>query len=95
MTRSRNQSRIARLGSGKPAPVDADPLRALAAAQRETSEQLARETAELRREAADLLSRSRGWRDERRRELLRHRRWYGVHLGPQGTGPGEEGPADA
>jgi hypothetical protein len=35
------------------------------------------DTAALRREAAELLLRSRWWRDERRRELLRERRWYG------------------
>jgi hypothetical protein len=45
--------------------------------QRETAEQLAEETAALRREAAELLNRSRWWKDECRRELLLGRRWYG------------------
>jgi hypothetical protein len=36
------------------------------------------ETAALRREAAEILRRSRWWRDERRRELLQGRRWYGT-----------------
>jgi hypothetical protein len=36
------------------------------------------ETAALRREAAAILGRSRWWRDECRRELLRDRRWYGT-----------------
>jgi hypothetical protein len=58
--------------------VETDALRALHAAQRETAQQLAEETAALRREAAELLSRSRWWRDECRRELLRSRRWYGA-----------------
>jgi hypothetical protein len=40
--------------------------------------QLAAETAALRREAADFLSRSRWNRDDCLRELLRERRWYGV-----------------
>jgi hypothetical protein len=38
--------------------------------------QLHEEAAALRREAAEILARSRWWRDERRRELLRDRRWY-------------------
>jgi hypothetical protein len=51
---------------------------ALLTAQRTAPKQPTEETAALRREAVELLSRSRWWRDECRRELLRDRRWYGV-----------------
>lgn len=69
---------MVRVAAGDRSATDLDALRTLHAAQRDTAEQLARETAALRREAAELLSRSRWWRDECRRELLRCRRWYGV-----------------
>jgi hypothetical protein len=55
---------------------DADALLASLAAQRAIGAELADETAALRREAAELLRRSRWWRDECRRELLRRRRWH-------------------
>jgi hypothetical protein len=47
------------------------------AARREAA-WVAEETAALRREAADILRRSRRYRDLRRRELLLQRRWYGA-----------------
>jgi hypothetical protein len=47
------------------------------------------ETVALRREAAELLSRSRWWRDECLRELLRSRRWD-----PDKPSPGAAEPAD-
>jgi hypothetical protein len=63
-------------------PLDTDGLRDLPPARRagavELPEETAAETAELRRQAAELLSRSRWWRDECRRELLLARRWHGV-----------------
>jgi hypothetical protein len=40
------------------------------------------ETAALRREAAEIVRRSRWWRDECRRELLLQRRWYGAPAAP-------------
>jgi hypothetical protein len=52
-------------------------LRHLLAAQRD-AHRLSEETAALRREAADILARSRWWRDECVRELLLHRRWLGT-----------------
>jgi hypothetical protein len=45
---------------------------------------LAEETAALRREAADILRRSRSYRDECLREVLLRRRWYGA--GPPAGG---------
>jgi hypothetical protein len=77
---------MARLAPGDPSELDMDALRTLHAAQRETADQLAQETAALRREAAELLSRSRWWRDECRRELLRCRRWYGVRSAQEPEG---------
>jgi CBS domain-containing protein len=41
-----------------------------------------RTTAELRREAADILSRSRWWREERLRGTLSERRWHGPPADP-------------
>jgi hypothetical protein len=56
-------------------------------AERDGSEQLREETAALRREAAELLSRSRWWRDELHRELLSRRRWQGVRSAVGGATP--------
>lgn len=53
----------------------ADTNQLASAAQRDAT-RLAEETAALRREAADILRRSRSYRDLRRRELLLERRWY-------------------
>lgn len=65
------------------------------AAQRERAERLSRETAALRREAAELLIRSRWWRDDALRELLSGRRWHGVRAAePPDAEPGPDGHAD-
>ncbi|MEA2252247.1 MAG: hypothetical protein QOJ82_3011 [Solirubrobacteraceae bacterium] len=47
------------------------------------------DTAALRREAAELLSRSRWWRDDGLRELLLGRRWCGMPSALPGAEPGE------
>jgi hypothetical protein len=54
-------------------------LRDLHEAQRDTAG-LAAETAALRREAAEILGRSRWYSDDRLRELLLRRTWYGPRL---------------
>jgi hypothetical protein len=59
-------------GADRPTGAHAAVLTAQAEA-----EQLRAKTAALRREAAEILSRSRVWRDQCRRELLRSRRWHG------------------
>jgi hypothetical protein len=78
MTQRTRSSRIDARASGDHSAAETDALLTLHATQREVAEQLAEETAALRREAAELLSRSRWWREECRRELLRCRRWYGA-----------------
>jgi hypothetical protein len=70
MTHSTNPSGTFRL--------DTDGLRDLKPAHGAGAVEPPEETAELRRQAAELLSRSRWWRDECRRELLLRRRWHGV-----------------
>jgi hypothetical protein len=60
--------------------TDTDPIPSAAQCEPTRS---AEETAALRREAADILRRSRAYHDLRRRELLRERRWYIVPARPR------------
>jgi hypothetical protein len=59
------------------------------------SPQPAEDTAALRREAAELLSRSRWWRDDCRRELLLDRRWHGAPSPLRASEPDERDRAGA
>jgi hypothetical protein len=70
-----------------PNPQESDWIRArelAAGAYSEWTLQEASRTAELRREAAELLSRSRWWRNERMPERLLSRRWHGPPWGERG-----------
>jgi hypothetical protein len=64
-------------------PQPPSPARDAVAAQRDPA-QLAAETAALRRQAAEILRRSRWYRDDCLRELLLERRWHGASEGPHG-----------
>jgi hypothetical protein len=65
---------------------DADAIRDCLAAALQMAEETAQETAALRLEAAELLRRSRWYRDECRRDLLLQRRWHAVPAAPPRSG---------
>jgi hypothetical protein len=74
MPHAPRSSRSGRVPSADASGMHADAIREFLA---DTTE-LAEETAALRREAAELLRRSRWYKDECRRELLLQRRWMRV-----------------
>jgi hypothetical protein len=80
MPHSPRSSRSGRDPFADASATDADAIRDFLA----DATELAEETAALRREAAELLRRSRWYKDECRRELLLQRRWTRVPRPPGG-----------